>query len=512
MAQWKDIQASHTGFEAPPELKKAAEWVRRGVDFPRVPGYNVAVLSRWGVHPFVMPALDSRLQVSQVPLAVEPSSYELTRRCLEEGELPRPDSVHTEDFLAAIDYRLPRPAGAAVGLSAFGEPTPFRSDGRQLLGFGVQGRAVTRTRRSPVRVTLAIDLPSGMAQGSRVEMACRAIDGFLGQFGDADRLSLVGFSEGTPVVFEDLRAANRERIGGIVRGLRPQRVTNLGAGLGQAYAVAQRGAKAGGAGNRVVLLTDGLAELDRSAMYRIEHHLSEAAAEGVRLDVIDLGQENSPGSDAALPRFVKAGGGSLHHAADANQLYCALLEILTGQPQTVAREVRLRVVFNPRAVAAYRLVGHEAREFAGLRAARLDADFRAEQSAIALYEVFILPNHEAEIARAELTWCEPERGASQSAAITFRAEQFAPSWKQSPAALQAAALVAEAAEVLRGVPEVYIAPPFVHPRPRSGQLSRILHVAKDLESRFRDNATVMDFLGMLTRAETLKPRRPGTRK
>jgi hypothetical protein len=511
MARWKDIQASHTGFEALPELKKAANWMRRGVDVPRSPGYNVAVLSRWGVHPFVMPGLDSQLQVSQVPLAADSSSYELTRRCLEEGELPRPDLVHTEDFLAAMDYHFPRPTAAAVGLCAFGGPTPFRTDGRQLLGFGVQGRAAARTQRPPLCVTLAVDLPAGMEDG-RLEMIGRAIDGFLGQFGDADRLSLVGFHEDSRVVFEDLRAANREQIARILHGLRPQRFTNLGAGLGQAYAVAQRAAKSGAAGNRVVLLTDGLAGLDRSATYRIERHLSEAATEGVHLDVIDLGQENSSGVDAALPRFAKAGGGSLHRAANANQLYCALLEILTGQPQTVAREVRLRIVFNPKAVAAYRLVGHEAREFAGLRAARLDADFLAEQSAVALYEVLLLPSQEAEIARAELTWHEPQRGDAQSAAITFRGEQFAPSWSQSPVCLQAVALAAEAAEVLRGVPEVYAAPPLVHPRPRSGQLSRVLRVANELDSRFRDNATVMDFLDMLTRAESLKPRRPGARK
>ena len=154
MVRWKDVLASHAAFDDLPELQKVVGGVRRGVAPPPVPGYNVAVLSRWGVHPFVVPALDTRLQASDVPLAVDAASWELTGRYLEDGELPLPEAIRAEDFLAAVDYRFPRPASEPVGLHAFGGPTPFRADGRQLLQFGVQAAAAAEVRHSPIRVTL----------------------------------------------------------------------------------------------------------------------------------------------------------------------------------------------------------------------------------------------------------------------------------------------------------------------------------------------------------------------
>ena len=296
MVRWKDVLASHAAFDDLPELQKVVGGARRGVAPPPVPGYNVAVLSRWGVHPFVVPALDTRLQASNVPLAVDAASWELTRRYLEDGELPSPEAIRAEDFLAAVDYRFPRPASEPVGLHAFGGPTPFRADGRQLLQFGVQAAAAAEVRHSPIRVTLALDVSSSMRWEGRLEMARRAIEMLLRRLGPEDRISLVIFSEEARVLFEDLSVADHDRIAGVLRLLSPLNSTNLGAGLGQAYAVAER-AKAPPTRHRVILLTDGLFELDRSTVYRIEHLLSEAAAEGIHFDVIDLAQKRARKSD-----------------------------------------------------------------------------------------------------------------------------------------------------------------------------------------------------------------------
>ena len=42
-----------------------------------------------------------------VPLGVDAASYELAKRWLEDGELPPPQQVRTEEFLAAVDYKFP---------------------------------------------------------------------------------------------------------------------------------------------------------------------------------------------------------------------------------------------------------------------------------------------------------------------------------------------------------------------------------------------------------------------
>ena len=55
--------------------------------------------SKYGFHPFVRP-IDPQSADDRVPLGADGSSYELTRRYLEDKELPPPEVVRTEDFLA----------------------------------------------------------------------------------------------------------------------------------------------------------------------------------------------------------------------------------------------------------------------------------------------------------------------------------------------------------------------------------------------------------------------------
>ncbi len=101
-------------------------------------------------HPFVSPAADPRLQSMVVPLGVDGASYELTSRYLEEKELPPPELVRTEDFLAAaVDYGFPQPTGQALGLSLSAGPSPFGGEGLCLLQVGVQARARCPTVASP---------------------------------------------------------------------------------------------------------------------------------------------------------------------------------------------------------------------------------------------------------------------------------------------------------------------------------------------------------------------------
>ena len=81
-----------------------------------------------------------------MPLAVEPSSYELARRYLERNELPPADRVRTEEFLAAVDYNFPKPKQQSLGLTVAGGPSPISGEGFCLLQVGVQARQTDHGR------------------------------------------------------------------------------------------------------------------------------------------------------------------------------------------------------------------------------------------------------------------------------------------------------------------------------------------------------------------------------
>ena len=61
-----------------------------------------------------------------------PSSYELSCRLVDAGQLPPPSLVHTEDFLAAMDYGFPLPTSGPVGIRTAGWASTLGTGGHEL--------------------------------------------------------------------------------------------------------------------------------------------------------------------------------------------------------------------------------------------------------------------------------------------------------------------------------------------------------------------------------------------
>ena len=487
------VFAIHELFDTQRELRTVASLRTRGIRAPLAPGYDRAFLTKHGVHPFVYPAVDTRLGTSEVPLGTGTSSYELTRRYLKGGKLPPRDQMRTEEFLAAIDYHFPQPEWEALGVYAMGGPSPFRSGGR-LLQIGVRARELGDLKRPATRLTLAVDVSVSMHRGGRLEMVRRAVGKLAGWMRPEDRVSLVAFSEYADVVVEDIERHEGDQLRAAAAMLQVQSSTNVGAGLREAYAVARHSARADKRAHCGVLLTDGLTELDDGTANRIEQRLAEAAERGIVLHVIDLGQdEQAEEPDSQLARFARSGGGGVHPAANADQIGWALREVLTGKSQLVAADARLKVVFNPTTVVAYRLLGHEP----GAKTAPLQADFHAGQSATALYELQLRPNSWGHVATVKLTWKPPAGGEIRHASRGIRRSQFTPSFVEAPLSLQAAALAAQTAEVLRDSV-------FVRNRPRPGTLANVLELAREVDTRLYRWPSFVEFISLIEQARKVK--------
>ena len=494
------VLTAHRPFDDLPELKLVAGLIPRGIDWPLVPGSNPHILLRFGVHPFVSPAAHLRLQSGLVPLGVDASSYELTRRYLEDGRLPPPEVVRTEEFLAAVDYGFPVASRQALGLSTAAGPSPFGGPGLWLMQIGVQAGQLPAGKRQPTYLVLAVDLSASMRWGGRLEMISRELSGLVRRLGPEDRVSLITFSEDAETLAEEAGPDEADQLSTVIKLLAPRSSTNVGAGLREAYTVAARRTSWKEAVTRVVLLTDGLAEFGAGTAEKIEQQLDDAVQRGILLDVIDLGQERE--ADSQWADFARSGGGRVHRASNAEQLRWALWEIVSGQSQLVAADARLKVAFNPRAVLEYRLLGHEAKAMAGLMPAHPEADFHAGQSATALYEIRLGPGGPQEVAAVELTWREPGRGKPQMASSRVRRGQFGSSFVGAPLSLQEAALVAEAAEVLRQSPYAVS----FGDSPSLG-LTRVLQLAGQADTRLYQRPSFVDFVVLVEQATRARPYR-----
>jgi len=154
-----------------------------------------------------------------------------------------------------------------------------------------------------------------------------------------------------------------------------------------AYKVAQEHFITGGV-NRVILATDGdfnVGVTDQGSLLRL---IEEKRDRGVALSVLGFGMGNV--KDSTMEKLADAGNGNYSYIDSLDEAQKVLVEQAGGTLVTVAKDVKIQVEFNPRAVAAYRLIGYENRLLndQDFNDDKKDAgDMGAGHSVTALYEL-----------------------------------------------------------------------------------------------------------------------------
>ena len=150
----------------------------------------------------------------------------------------------------------------------------------------------------------------------------------------------------------------------------------------------------------------------------------------------------------------------------------------TGAPRVVARGATLTVTFNPQVVQAYRLVGHATTTLTGPVAAVTKVDLTAGAELAGLFELWLKPAGGDDVATVDLVWHDPAGGARRHMTGRVSRPQFAKSFVESAASLQAVALAAETARALRS-----------HAAPGRG-LGRVLDLATQVQPQLRTQRIV----------------------
>ena len=495
--------------QVPPDLRVVSAPLARGVSGPRVKDYDLISELRWGRHPFVVPALHVALRDSRVPIWTDTSSYELSCRMVEAGQLPPPSQVHTEDFLAAMDYGFPLPTGAPLGIRTSAGPAPWGPAGMSLMQIGVQAAKLPNKQPGATHLTLLIDASAAMRQSGRWELVGRALAQLTEQLSPRDSVSLVFFSGHADVA---VRRASQVDLRPILSGWNNVSLdgfADMAAGLEAAIGDARSsaGAAAGESvadksdkvADRMVLIADGLEPIDDRSLPRLRELLHKAIDAGEKWEMIGLGQDTtlSPQWD----ELAEIGGHTVRHANTPDELYQRLNETLAGRSQVVAGSVEMKVTFVPEAVSRYRLIGHESNSDGGLSGASLQQDLRSGQSATALYEVELKPDGPAEVAFVEVSWRDPVGDVPRHIRQPIGRLQFLNSWRECALPLQTAALAAETAEVLRSS---NVLPTTSH------VLDQVAQLAAEMNPALANRPGILRLKQLIEQSRTAKPARSGS--
>lgn len=410
---------------------------------------------------------------STFSLNVSDVSFKLAAASLERGQLPDPASVRSEEFINAFDYRDPEPAaGAPIAFAWERAQDPFAHN-RDLLRFSLKTAAAGRPAGRPLNLVLLLDNSGSMERADRVQIIREALRVLATQLQPQDKLSVVTFAR-TPRLFADGVAG--DQAGGVfeqVGGLTPQGGTNLEEAMNLAYQTALRHYLGGGI-NRVVLLTDGAANLGEVNPATLQQKVEGYRKQGVALDCFGIGWEDY--NDDLLEVLSRNGDGRygfLNSPAEAASEFAGQL---AGALQVAASDVKVQVEFNPRRVTAYRQIGYARHQLTKeqFRDNTVDAaEIAAQEAGNALYTVAVNPAGEGPLGTVrvrykvpgttdyrEQAWDVPYTGSALSldqASPAMRLAATAAAFSEWLVASPFAGDVSPAAllRYLNGVPEVF---------------------------------------------------------
>ncbi|MBW2527948.1 MAG: von Willebrand factor type A domain-containing protein [Deltaproteobacteria bacterium] len=338
-------------------------------------------------HYGVNPTIDTRQEpVSTFAVDVDHTGYSMARAFLDRGNMPNEGAIRVEEFVNAFDYRYAPPSEATFSVHAEAFPSPSRT-GYHVVHIGLKGKEVSAADRKPAHLTFVIDVSGSMDMENRLGLVKRSLRLLVDQLHESDTVAIVTYGSSAKTVLAPTTAHQRHRILSVIDSLRTEGATNAAAGLKLGYAVASQSFQQG-AVNRVVLCSDGVANVGITGAGGILDTVARERARGITISTIGVGMGNY--NDVLLEQLADKGNGNYYYVDQLDEARRVFVDNLTGTLQVIAKDVKIQVEFDPTLVARYRLIGYENRALAKRDFAndRVDAgEIGAGHAVTALYEV-----------------------------------------------------------------------------------------------------------------------------
>ncbi len=448
----------------------------------------------WGTNP----TFDTRsTPLSTFSVDVDTAAYTMTRAYLARSALPPEAAVRVEEVVNAFDYRYEAPTEATFTLVGEAVPSPSRP-GYHFLHLGLKAREVSRAARQPAALVFVIDVSGSMAEGGRLELVKRSLSLLVGALDGRDRVAIVVYGTTARVLLEATAASDRERIVAAIEDLAPEGSTNAQAGLELGYRVMASMGSGSPATRRLVLCSDGVANVgltDADAMFAAIRRESDR---GVTLSAVGFGMGNY--NDVLMERLAQIGDGNYAYVDREGEAKRLFVDQLTGTLEVVAADAKIQVELDPRFVHRYRLVGYENRVMAArdFRDDRKDAgEVGAGHAVTAIYEVKLasaLPPG-AVLGTVRVRHKAPGVDVATELARPIPASIVRASLSTASPSTRLSLAAAGFAEKLRGS---YWA--------RGWSYEALAGVLGELPAGWRDRADVVELAGMVRRAQQLDRR------
>ena len=343
----------------------------------------------------------------QAPLSIPPTTTSLLT---EIQPTPAPASLLAD---TQESEALTVTARTAHGVLLAGTPQ------RSYLKIDLQGAQMDGTQRPPLNVALVIDRSGSMA-GVKLQQAKQAVAMVLRTLRPDDQVTIVAYDSSVQVIAKPTRAVDPEILISRVAGIQAGHTTNLYDGVykGAELLETQRDAEHV---NRLVLLSDGLANCGRTSVFDMRRLGEKLAGKGVSITTIGLGTGYDPGTLTALAESSEGNHFFARRAEDLKEGFG--LEFTRGLA-VVASDVTIRVRLHPR-VRLGQVLNAQPSLIAGQEIQVQRTQLYGNHTAFLLLELKMPPGEdgqELELAQVRVDFVKLSTGTSESVGSRARVE------------------------------------------------------------------------------------------
>ncbi len=287
---------------------------------------------------------------------VDRAAYSNIRRFVKLKERIPANAVRIEEMVNYFHYNYPLPpAGQTLAIYSNYATCPW-AEKHRLLQIAVRGKSVNLDSLPPSNLVFLIDVSGSMAMPNKLPLLQAAFRILVNNLRSNDHVAIVAYAGVPGVILPSTPGSAKSKILNAIDYLSAGGATAGEAAIKLAYQIAEENFIKDG-NNRVILATDGDFNVGQTSDHDMEQLILGKKETGVLLTCLGFGMKNY--KDSKLETLSSKGNGNFAYIDNLEEASKIFAREFGSTLFTVARDVQADVVFNPRTVKSYRLIGYE---------------------------------------------------------------------------------------------------------------------------------------------------------
>lgn len=296
--------------------------------------------------------------LSTFSIDVDAASYSNIRRFINGGSFPPKDAVRIEEMINYFAYKYHAPkADLPISINTVMSSCPWNAD-HKLIKVNMSGKDIPVDHLPSNNLVFLIDVSGSMSSEDKLPLLKRSFRLLVEQLRKEDLVSIVVYAGNAGLVLPATSGEKKEEILAAIERLEAGGSTAGGAGIELAYKIALENFIKGG-NNRVILATDGDFNVGVHSASDLTTLIERKRKDGVFLTTLGFGTGNY--KDATMELLADKGNGNAAYIDNINEAHKVFVKEMGATLNTIAKDVKLQIEFNPAKVKAYRLIGYENR-------------------------------------------------------------------------------------------------------------------------------------------------------